>query len=444
MQPIRVIDLGDSAIEAVVALSDMGKYVSVDVAEHEHRQVAPTSDDEEDDGTGVRLYQSIYETALRNQIPRPVIEDLIRIYSYDVDFQRKAQPGDSFEVLYRRRGRNAGGDSKNDVLFAALTVGGEIKKFYRFQTADDGIVDYYDETGKSAKKFLVRKPVADGIMRSGFGARNHPLLGYYEDAHRRRLGARRSARRSTPPATARSTKIGWEGGYGKYIRIRHANGYETAYGHMTAFARGIDAGTRVRQGQVIGYRRLDRPVDRRARALRDPGQRPLRRSRCASSCRAAACSTARCWRASTRTRPARRHDDARRITGAARGAIHRPALTREPWPFAPTSFAAPIAVYSSRLWAVRSLPTRRRRSFATRWPPMHAGISLVKIGFWLTPWVRSDEHLPMSHVAEVTHDARVDLGPDQRRKQRRPQSARDPRFAESGRARLRRPGAGCR
>ena len=66
------------------------------------------------------------------------------------------------------------------MLFAALTVGGEVKKYYRFQTTDDGIVDYYDETGKSAKKFLVRKPVATGIMRSGFGARNHPLLGYYK------------------------------------------------------------------------------------------------------------------------------------------------------------------------------------------------------------------------------------------------------------------------
>ena len=64
------------------------------------------------------------------------------------------------------------------MLYASLTVGGEIKKFYRFQTTDDSIVDYYDETGKSAKKFLVRKPVANGIMRSGFGARHHPILGY--------------------------------------------------------------------------------------------------------------------------------------------------------------------------------------------------------------------------------------------------------------------------
>jgi murein DD-endopeptidase MepM/ murein hydrolase activator NlpD len=250
LQPVRLVLTGDTGVEAVVALSDMGKFVAVDVQSAE--TAVAENDDEEDDGSGVRLYQSIYETALRNQIPRPVIEELVRIYSYDVDFQRKAQPGDSFEVLYAGEDETAGIDSKNDVLFASLNVGGEIKKFYRYQSPDDGVVDYYDETGKSAKKFLVRKPVALGIMRSGFGARKHPLLGYTR-AH---TGVDWAAPMGTPIyASGNGTieKIGWEGGYGKYVRMRHANGYETAYGHMSAFARGMDVGTRVRQGQVIGF-----------------------------------------------------------------------------------------------------------------------------------------------------------------------------------------------
>src|SRR6185369_1225420 len=165
-QPICVIVTGDSAVEAVVALSDMGKYISVDVASM-NTLVSDTSDDDDDDGKGMRLYQSIYETALRNNIPKPVIEALIRIYSYDVDFQHKAQPGDSFDVLYAQDDETPGNDAKGEVMFAALTTGGEVKKYYQFKTSDDGIVDYYDETGKSAKKFLVRKPVAAGIMRSG-------------------------------------------------------------------------------------------------------------------------------------------------------------------------------------------------------------------------------------------------------------------------------------
>ena len=250
MQPIRVIVTGDSAVEAVVALSDKGRYVPVDVSIM-NTEVAEASDDEEDDGKGARLYGSIYETALRNQVPRPVIESLLRIYSYDIDFQHKTQPGDSIDVLFAGEDEAASTD-KADVLFASLTVGGETKKFYRFQTPDDGIVDYYDETGKSAKKFLVRKPVAAGIMRSGFGSRNHPLLGYIK----MHTGVDWAAPLGTPIYASGNgivDKVGWESGYGKYIKLRHSNGYETAYGHMTAFARSISPGARVRQGQVIGY-----------------------------------------------------------------------------------------------------------------------------------------------------------------------------------------------
>lgn len=251
-QPARVIVANDAAVEAVVALSDNGRYVAVDVSSVNTEIANAGEDDGADDGTGVRLYQSIYETALRNQIPRPVIDELIRIYSYDVDFQRKAQAGDSFDVLYAGEDETPGLDSRNDVLFAALTVGGEVKRFYRFQTSDDNVVDFYDETGKSAKKFLVRKPINEAILRSGFGVRRHPILGYMK----MHTGVDWTAPYGTPIFSAGNgviEKAGWEGGYGKYIRVRHANGYETAYGHMTAFARGMEPGVRVRQGQVIGF-----------------------------------------------------------------------------------------------------------------------------------------------------------------------------------------------
>jgi murein DD-endopeptidase MepM/ murein hydrolase activator NlpD len=251
LQPIRVIVANDASIDAVVALADTGKYVAVD-AKNVDTEVAAEDTNDDNDTSGVRLYQSIYETALRNQIPRPIIDDLIRIYSYDVDFQRKVQPGDSFEVLYAGEEETPAADSRNDVLFATLTVGGETKKFYRFQSPDDGLVDYYDEAGKSAKKFLVRKPVAEGIMRSSFGIRRHPILGYTK----MHTGVDWAAPTGTPIYAAGNgtiEKAGWESGYGKFVLIRHNNGYETAYGHMSAFARGIDEGTRVRQGQVIGF-----------------------------------------------------------------------------------------------------------------------------------------------------------------------------------------------
>ena len=255
-QPVRVIVANETTIEAVAALSDLGKYVAVDPASF--NSVTETAannrddDDDDDDGTGVRLYQSIYETALRNKVPATVIEDMIRIYSYDVDFQRKVQAGDSFEVFFAGDDETTGTVEKNDVLYASLTVGGETKKYYRFQAPDDSVVDYYDETGKSAKKFLVRKPVTNAIMRSGFGGRRHPILGYTK----MHTGVDWAAPYGTPIFASGNgviEKAGWEGGYGKYIRVKHPNGYETAYGHMTAFAKGMEPGKRVRQGQVIGF-----------------------------------------------------------------------------------------------------------------------------------------------------------------------------------------------
>ncbi|HZS63678.1 MAG TPA: M23 family metallopeptidase [Xanthobacteraceae bacterium] len=249
LQPVRVIVASDSAIEAMVALSDMDKYVPVGTDDMT-TEVAQ-ADEQPDDGAGVRLYQSLYETGLRNRLPRPVIDNLVRLYSYDFDFQRKVQPGDSFEVLFAGQDENRA-EENPDVLFTSISVGGEMRRYYRFRTPDDGVVDYYDETGKSAEKFLVRKPVADGIMRSGFGLREHPILG----VSKMHTGVDWAAPSGTPIFAAGNgvvEKAQWEGGYGKFVLLRHNNGYETAYGHMTAFARGIEPGVTVHQGQVIGF-----------------------------------------------------------------------------------------------------------------------------------------------------------------------------------------------
>jgi murein DD-endopeptidase MepM/ murein hydrolase activator NlpD len=253
-RPIRVIVANEFATDVAVALADSGKYVQIDVnrVDNDNDIAEKGADDDQINRTGVRLYQSIYETALREQIPHPVIDDLIRIYSFDVDFDHKVQPGDSLEILYARNDDTQTADNRGEVLFTSLTIGGEVKNFYRFQSPDDGLVDYYDESGKSAKKFLLRKPVADGIMRSGFGLRQHPILGYTK----MHTGVDWAAPIGTPIYAAGNgviEKAGWESGYGKFILIHHNNGYESAYGHMSAFARGIEEGTRVRQGQLIGF-----------------------------------------------------------------------------------------------------------------------------------------------------------------------------------------------
>jgi murein DD-endopeptidase MepM/ murein hydrolase activator NlpD len=259
LKPYRVIVANDTTVEAVAALSDIGKYIAVDVQSintandtADNSSASSDDSDSDDDGSGVRLYQSIYETALRNKVPQNVIDAMIRIYSYDVDFQRKVQPGDSFDVFYAGEDEGSSAADKNEVLYASLTAGGETKKYYRFQTPDDSVVDYYDETGKSAKKFLVRKPVNSAIMRSGFGPRRHPILGYVK----MHTGVDWATAYGTPIFASGDGAVevaGWEGGYGKYVKLKHNNGYETAYGHMSAFAKGLEVGKRVHQGQVIGF-----------------------------------------------------------------------------------------------------------------------------------------------------------------------------------------------
>ena len=250
-QPVRVIVADDTKLDAAVALSDAGQYVQVDTKNIDSDVADDNNNINIANSSGTTLYQSIYQTALRDRVPRPIIEDLIRIYSFDVDFQRKVQPGDSFEVLYAGDAK-PGAQMRTDVLFASLTVGGETKQLYRYRTPDDGLVDYYDPMGKSAKKFLVRKPVAEGHLTSGFGLRRHPILGYVK----MHTGVDWAAPRGTPVYAAGNgviEKEGWESGYGKFILIRHHYGYETAYGHMSAFAKGTQEGEHVRQGQVIGF-----------------------------------------------------------------------------------------------------------------------------------------------------------------------------------------------
>jgi murein DD-endopeptidase MepM/ murein hydrolase activator NlpD len=199
-----------------------------------------------------KLYDAVYETALEQQVPAPLIDQLIRIFAFDVDFQTRITPGDAIEVFHSlpdTQDRDAGDP---EILFASLTLGGVNKRFYRFRTADDGVIDYYDDEGRSAKKFLMRKPMGAGIIRSGFGWRIHPILGY------RRLhgGVDYAAPKGTPIFAAGNgvvEKAGRSSGYGNLTLIKHTNGYETAYGHQSAFAKGVVPGARVRQGQIIGY-----------------------------------------------------------------------------------------------------------------------------------------------------------------------------------------------
>jgi len=195
---------------------------------------------------------SLFQAGSDAGVPAGVMAELVRAFSWDVDFQRDIRKNDGFEVMYERKIDEDGNVVHNGrIVFAALTLSGERKPIY-LHTLKNGATDYFDEKGQSAKKALMRTPIDGARLSSSFGKRKHPILGYTK-LH---TGTDFAAPRGTPIYAAGDGSIdvaGWNGGYGKYVRIRHNSEYSTAYAHMKAIKRGIGKGKRVHQGDIIGY-----------------------------------------------------------------------------------------------------------------------------------------------------------------------------------------------
>ncbi|MTI42846.1 murein DD-endopeptidase MepM/ murein hydrolase activator NlpD [Roseibium hamelinense] len=249
MRPERVSLYSDTVHRATIAKSDTGAYIKANAPTTFLADAFAEADRISYGGPTPALYDSIYQTALEQDLSEPLIDELIRIFSFDVDFNSRVQPGDSLEVFFAEENIS---DGPPEVLYAALNTGNSERRFYRFRTPDDGVVDYYDSNGQSAKKFLMRKPLSSGRFRSGFGMRRHPIH-KYKKMH---TGVDWAAPRGTPimaAGNATVVKAGWSSGYGRRIELRHANGYTTTYSHMTGFAKGVREGTKVSQGQIVGY-----------------------------------------------------------------------------------------------------------------------------------------------------------------------------------------------
>jgi len=251
-RPVRVSLYRDGGHVGTLALNDKGDYVVAEETRPADGDLFEQAEQQDDDQPRPRLYESLYQTALSNGMSPELIDELVRVFSFDLDFNTRVQPGDRLEVVYSLDEDESESAEASEIVYTAIVVGGKERRFYRFKAPDDGSVDYYDPEGRSAKKFLLRKPMSGGTFRSGFGARKHPLLGYV----RGHTGVDWAAPRGTPIMAAGDgvvTYADWKSGYGNYIEIRHTNGYATAYAHQTGFAKGIRVGSAVRQGQIIGY-----------------------------------------------------------------------------------------------------------------------------------------------------------------------------------------------
>ena len=199
------------------------------------------------------INSSLYISALKVGVPENTILEMISLLGFSVDFQREIRKGDSFEIIFTKKIdvlKNIIIQTK-PITFVSLNLSGTKLNFFNYKDKY-GFPQYYDENGKSTKRTIMKTPINGARLSSGFGKRKHPILGYTK-MHR---GLDFAAPLGTPIFAAGDgivEKVGWNGTYGRYIRIRHTGTYKTAYAHLSGFNKNIRIGKRVSQGKTIGY-----------------------------------------------------------------------------------------------------------------------------------------------------------------------------------------------
>ncbi|UCA45196.1 MULTISPECIES: M23 family metallopeptidase [Pseudochrobactrum] len=251
---VRVTLYNGTTHIVTVALDDQNQYVPSD--EPEMTPLLQTAFDDNAPPPTIRgelpsVYDAVYKAALAYGMTNDMARQLIKMLANDVDLQSKITRSDAIEAFFSLPEDSESANEESQLLYVSANMGGTTKKFYRYQSPEGG-VEFYDENGRSAQQFLIRKPVPNGVFGSPFGGRRHPILGYV----RMHTGVDWRAPRGSPILAAGNgvvEKAGWANGYGNQTIIRHGNGYQTSYNHQNAIASGITPGARVRQGQLIGY-----------------------------------------------------------------------------------------------------------------------------------------------------------------------------------------------
>lgn len=229
--------------DVAVARTQDGRFEAQKQARSLSRQVS---------GVATEIDSSLFAAGEEAGVPPRIMLQLIHQYSYAVDFQRDLRAGDDVEIVYERFLEASGGVAKTGpLLYAALEVQGERLEMYRY-TPENGETGYFAPNGESVRRLLMRTPIDGARLSSSYGMRKHPIKGYT----RMHEGVDFAAPPGTPIYASGNgviERIGYNGGYGKYIQIDHGHGFMTAYGHMRGFKKGLDRGDRVSQGDVIGY-----------------------------------------------------------------------------------------------------------------------------------------------------------------------------------------------
>ena len=198
-----------------------------------------------------KITESLYKTAVDLNVQPNIIIEFARIYGFQVDFQRDIRKNDNFQIMYEVFQDDSGKTFETgNIIFADLKLSGTNNSLYYFDKK--GSEGHYDQNGKSVEKALMKTPINGARLSSAFGMRKHPIDGYNK-MHR---GTDFAAPMGTPIMASGSgviTRARWCGGGGNCVKIKHNSTYETIYAHMKNFAREIKEGSRVKQGQIIGY-----------------------------------------------------------------------------------------------------------------------------------------------------------------------------------------------
>ncbi len=198
------------------------------------------------------ITNSLYNSASKAGVDPEIIIEFARIFGFEIDFQRDIRENDEYKIFYERYEDDEGEVHNNgNILFAYMKNSGKEISLYRY-TDKNKVTGYYTSDGKSIERALMKTPINGARLSSTFGFRRHPILGY----NKLHQGTDFAAPTGTPIMASGSGVIeraSWFGAYGKFIMIRHNSTYKTAYAHLSGFAKGIRSGSRVQQGQVIGY-----------------------------------------------------------------------------------------------------------------------------------------------------------------------------------------------
>ncbi len=198
------------------------------------------------------ITNSLYNSASKAGVDPEIIIEFARIFGFEIDFQRDIRENDEYKIFYERYEDDEGEVHNNgNVLFAYMKNDGKEISLYRYTDANK-VTGYYTSDGKSIERALMKTPINGARLSSTFGFRRHPILGY----NKLHQGTDFAAPTGTPIMASGSgvvERASWFGAYGKFIMIRHNSTYKTAYAHLSGFAKGIRSGSRVQQGQVIGY-----------------------------------------------------------------------------------------------------------------------------------------------------------------------------------------------